>query len=89
MLEIDIERGELHLMSGAVAGESRPVYFHQIEIAVGPYGSGIRLPIWAGFMPGLASTGYGLLGRHDFFSGLTFVKFRDHLSELEIGMRRP
>lgn len=88
MLEIDITTGEEHNAAGAVAGETRPVYFHPIEIAIGPYGSGLRLPIRAGFMPDLATTGYGLLGRHGFFGGLTFVKFRDHLTELEIGKRR-
>ena len=88
MLEIDITAGEPHLMGGVVAGETRPVYFHAIEIAIGPYGSGLRLPIWAGFMPDLANTGHGILGRHSFFSGLSFVKFRDHASELEIGKRR-
>lgn len=88
MLEIDITTGEEHLLGGVVAGERRPVYFHAIEIAIGSYGSGLRLPIWAGFMPDLATTGYGLLGRQGFFGGLTFIKFRDHLSELEIGKRR-
>jgi len=88
MLEIDITAGEEHLVAGIVAGESRPVYFHPIEIAIGPYGSGLRLPIWAGFMSDLAGTGYGLLGRHGFFSGLTFVKFRDWRGELEIGKAR-
>jgi len=89
MLELDITAGEEHQMGGVVAGEKRSVYFHPIEIAIGPYGSSLRLPIWAGFMPDIANTGYGLLGRHGFFSGLTFVKFRDHLSELEIGKPRP
>jgi hypothetical protein len=88
MLEIDITTGEQQLATGVVAGENRPVYFHSIEIAIGPYGNGLRLPIWAGFMPDLAHTNHGLLGRHGFFSGITFVKFRDHLSELEIGKRR-
>ena len=50
MLEIDITTGEQHAMSGAVAGESRPVYFRPIEITVGPFGSRLRLPVWAGFM---------------------------------------
>jgi hypothetical protein len=28
-------------------------------------------------MPDLRGTGYGVLGRHSFFNGLTFIKFRD------------
>jgi hypothetical protein len=32
----DITAGEKQLVSGVVAGESRPVYFHLIEICVGP-----------------------------------------------------
>lgn len=88
MLHIDIETGERHAMSGALAGDGRPVYFHPIDITVGPYGSALRIPIWAGFMQDLRGTGYGVLGRHSFFNGLTFIKFRDHLSELEIGKRR-
>lgn len=73
MLHIDIEAGDRHAMSGALVGEDRPVYFHPIEIAVGPYGSGLRLPIWACFMQHLRGTGYGVLGRHSFFNGLTFI----------------
>jgi len=88
LLGIDITAGQQQLVSGVVAGESRPVYFHAIEIIVGPYGHALRLPIWAGFMPDLANNGHGLLGRHGFFSGLTFVKFRDHDAELELGKRQ-
>ena len=73
---------------GVVAGERRPVYFHPIEIEVGPYGQHVWLPIWAGFMPDLADNGHGILGRHGFFSGLSFIKFRDYDNELEIGKKR-
>jgi hypothetical protein len=88
MLGIDITTGEEHAMSSAFVGDGRSVFFHPIEITVGPYGSALRLPIWAGFMQDLRGTGYGVLGRHSFFNGLTFIKFRNHLSELEIGKRR-
>lgn len=74
LLGIDTVAGERHVASGVVAGENRPVYFHAIEIEVGPIGHGQRLPIWAGFMPDLAGNGHGILGRHGFFSGLSFVK---------------
>ncbi len=88
LLGIDMAAGEQRLVNGVVAGESRPVYFHPVEITVGPYGHSLRLPIWAGFMPDLADNGHGILGRHGFFGGLSFVKFRDHDDELELGKLR-
>lgn len=87
LLAIDITAGELQMIGGVVAGERRPVYFHPIEVQLG-YGHGLRLPIWAGFMADLADNGHGILGRHGFFSGVTFVKFRDWHHQLELGTRR-
>ena len=39
-------------------------------------------------MPDLADNGHGILGRHGFFNGLSFIKFRDFDNELEIGKKR-
>jgi hypothetical protein len=89
LLQIDLTAGEQRQAGGVVAGERRPVYFHPINVEVGPYGHHLRLPIWAGFMPDLADNGHGILGRHGFFSGVSFIKFRDHDNELEIGKKRP
>jgi hypothetical protein len=87
LLDIDLAAGQEQFVGGVIAGERRPVYFDPIDIEIG-YGHGLRLPIWAGFMPDLADAGHGILGRHGFFSGLTFVKFRDWQDELEIGKAR-
>lgn len=88
LLEIDLTAGERYSGTGPVASESRLIYFHEIEIGIGPYGSRLRVPVWAGFMPDLTDSGYGLLGRHGFSSGLTFVKFKETDSLLEIGKQR-
>ena len=88
LLQIDLTAGEERHAGGVVAGERRPVYFHPIEIQVGLRGDQVRRPIWAGFMPDLAENGHGILGRHGFFSGFSFVKFRDYENELQIGARR-
>lgn len=74
ILGIDITTGELQTASGAVAGETRPVYFHRVDITVGTGTRNPRITIRAGFMPDLANNGHGLLGRSGFFDQFTFCE---------------
>lgn len=89
ILGIDLAAGPtaVRYVGGVVAGERRPVYFHPVEIEVGGLG-GASFMTTVGFMPDFARSGQGLLGRRGFFSQFTFVKFRDHDRELDIGKRR-
>ena len=64
-----------------------PSDFHPIETAVVPMEA--RCAFHLGRVhEDPRGIGYGVLGRHSFFNGLTFIKFRDYLSELEIRKRR-
>ena len=78
---IDIATGERDDIGGVVAGEKRPIYFHDIEISVGGNVRAIR----AAFMPDLSTSGHGLLGQHGFFDCFSFVKFEQPKSTLEVG----
>ena len=82
LIGIDVTAGERQLVSGVVAGESRPIFFHAVEISVE---RGHRFGAWAAFMPDLSQSGHGILGQHSFFSRLSFVKFQAHKSMLELG----
>jgi hypothetical protein len=85
MIGIDVEKGSRKIIGGVVAGESRPVYFHIVDLSIE---EGRRFEAWVGFMPDLSRNGHGILGRHSFFSHFTFVTFREHKHELEIGKWR-
>jgi len=85
MIGIDVTAGQLKMIGGVVAGESRPLYFHVVELSIE---EGNRFEAWVGFMPDLSRTGHGILGRHSFFNRFAFVKFQDHLDKLEIGKMR-
>ena len=85
MLGIDVTAGSRKMLGGVVAGESRPVYFHVVELSIE---QGDRFQALVGFMPDLSGNGHGILGRHNFFNHFAFVTFRDHKHELEIGKRR-
>lgn len=82
MIGIDVTAGKRELVSGVVAGESRPIYFHVVDLSFEP---GSRFEAWVAFMPDLSESGHALLGQHSFFSKVLFVKFQAHLSRLEIG----
>jgi len=85
LIGIDVTAGQQKLIGGVVAGESRPVYFHVVELSIE---EGSRFEAWVGFMPDLSRNGHGILGRHSFFNEFSFVTFRDHKHELEIGKSR-
>ena len=82
LIGIDVTAGKRQLISGVVAGESRPIYFHVVELSFEP---GARFEAWVAFMPELSSNGHAILGQHSFFSRVSFVKFQAHRSKLEIG----
>ncbi len=87
MIGIDIEAGDREFISGAVSGETRPLYLHPVEITPMGDGASRKLLLHAGFMTDLSDSGHGLLGHHGFFDGIFFVKFRSHKGILEIGTR--
>jgi hypothetical protein len=88
LLGIDLTATDsVRFVGGVVAGERRPVYFHPVEIEVGSLG-GPAFMTTVGFMPDFSNSGHGLLGRKGFFDRFSFVKFRDHDDELEIGKLR-
>ena len=81
LIGLDVTTGAEHVVSGVVAGQTRPYYLHDIEIEVG----GWRRPAAVGFMPDLAPHGHGLLGQTGFFDLFSFVKFERPKGTIELG----
>ncbi len=69
LLGIDINKGKKQIVGG-ITGVVEPYYVHPITIKVG----GWPFKIYAGFLPGIAKLGYGIVGQRGFFS-IFIVKF--------------
>jgi hypothetical protein len=82
IIGIDIEAGKRELISGVVAEESRPIYFHNLQLSIEV---GRRFEARVAFMPDLSQTGHGILGQDSFFSALSYVKFQTDKRLLHLG----
>ena len=82
ILGIDIKSGEKQEVWG-ITGVGEPYYVHPVTIKVG----GWSFKIKAGFLPGIAKLGYGIVGQRGFFD-LFIVKFDLLKEEIELKQKR-
>jgi len=82
ILGIDIEEGKKMGVAG-ITGVIEPYYIHPITIKVG----GWPFDIQAGFLPGIAKLGYGVIGQKGFFD-IFIVKFDLLKEEIELTERK-
>lgn len=81
IIGIDITKGEKQEVWG-ITGVGEPYYIHPVTIKVGGWFYKIR----AGFLPGIAKLGYGIVGQKGFFDLFT-VKFDLIKEEIELKRR--
>lgn len=82
LLAIDIRAGEKKRLAG-VTGAAEFYYVHPVVIKTGD----VSFPVQAGFLPGMARLGYGVVGEQGFFT--MFIATFDLLKEeIELIQRR-
>lgn len=81
ILGIEVTKGEKKMVWG-ITGSGEPYYVHPVTMRVG----GHPYPIKAGFLPGIARMGYGVVGQQGFFD-LFVVKFDLLKEEIELKPR--
>ncbi len=78
ILGVDVTSGEKSFVGG-ITGVAKSYYIHEVSIKVGGWLHKIR----AGFLPGIARLGYGVVGQKGFFD-LFVVKFDLLKEEIEL-----
>jgi len=81
VLDIDVKSGEKREVWG-VTGVGENYYVHSVELVVGGWSYDVKV----GFLPNIASLGYGILGQKGFFD-IFVVKFDLLKSEIELKAR--
>ncbi len=82
ILGIDIAKGDRQEVGG-ITGIVEPYYIHPVTINVGGWSYEIK----AGFLPGIARLGYGVVGQRGFFD-VFVVKFDLVKEEIELKDRK-
>ena len=82
LLGISMLDGEPRKVSG-ITGVAETQYIHDVTIIVGGWSYKIR----AGFLPNIASLGYGVVGQRGFFDNF-IVKFDLIKEEIELKLRK-
>jgi hypothetical protein len=81
LIGLDVTSGEEHRVGG-ITGGGLPYFLHPVTIRVGGWSYHVEM----GFMPGMPSMGYVVVGQRGFFDLFQSVSFDVHGEEIEIRM---